>query len=96
MDAKAAREIISTHGTRHTVVVYFRRKSDGTPRRMVCRYMNTPSRTKDTMIVCDIEKGQYRTIPLSRVDDIKLCWGSGRKRSKTWGEVKKEMKRLFG
>lgn len=69
--AAAARRIISQDAREYTAVLYFT-KADGTARRMVCRYYDSPSRTADTMVVWDIEKGAYRTIRLDRVHTVKV------------------------
>lgn len=69
--AAAARRIISQDAREYTAVIYFT-KADGTARRMVCRYYDSPSRSADTMVVWDMEKGEWRTIRLDRVHTVKL------------------------
>ena len=72
MEATNPRALINTEGQKHTLVITFV-KRDGTKRRMVARYYGTPSRKPDQMVVWDMERGGFRTVTLSRVEDVKVC-----------------------
>lgn len=52
-------------------LVYFT-KSDGSTRRMLCNFTGCTSRTADTLVVFDCEKGALRTIRLDRVHSIRV------------------------
>ena len=71
--AGSAREIINGAGREHTLVIYFRKKRDGTTRRLVGRYDGARSRKADQVVIWDFEAGGYRTVTLSRVEDVKVC-----------------------
>lgn len=52
-------------------LVYFT-KSDGSTRRMLCNFTGCTSRTADTLVVFDCERGAHRTIRLDRVHSIRV------------------------
>ena len=72
MEATNPRAIINSAGRAHTMVIRFR-KADGSLRRMVCRYDGAMSKKADQVVVWDFEKGAYRTVTLSRVEEVKVC-----------------------
>ena len=80
-NAAAARSIIVQEGTRHTLVIYFTKRTDGARRRMVCRffpaqadaarYRFNPSE-RDLLPVWDVERGGPRFVSLDAVDVVKV------------------------
>lgn len=70
--AGSAREIINGAGREHTLVIYFTKKT-GEKRRLVGRFDGAMSRNRDQVVIWDFEKGAYRTVTLSRVEDVKVC-----------------------
>lgn len=72
MTAQQARQLIHREGQRHTLIIYGR-KTDGTPRRFVCRYYGASSARANQMVVWDVEKGRPSTVCLDRIDEITVC-----------------------
>lgn len=77
---ESARRVICEQASRRAVIVYIRElRTRPEPRRMVCRWSpDLAERTrlpydpieKDTLLVWDLEKGDYRTVSLDRVEEI--------------------------
>lgn len=80
-DATEARSLIMQEGARHTCIVYFTKRTDGTRRRMVCRFFPEQADAvryrfnpveRDLLPVWDVEQGAPRFVSLDTVDLVKV------------------------
>lgn len=69
MELSNARSLITRHEGQSLVIRFT--KADGTFRRMTAIYYGHRSRTPETLVVWDMERGALRTVPLNRVCSIK-------------------------